>query len=200
MGLEKVIEEGDVHYEQTLVYDGTNQNVLYTFKDPTTEVEREDPVAVSDGISITISGDVDCKIYGQYVSTLVSLSGDKASNYDFTTYAGHQVKWNIDRRIVYAVAKSDWKMYDGTPLTLEDKVDKDEKYSVVGIAAGDEGYFDISIHGSGTEHGIYTNEIRCDITNNTVAACYEVIKINGTLIVTNSAYDISWISSEVSKR
>lgn len=199
IGMERVTDAEGVHYEQTLIYDGTNQNVFYKFRDPFSEVEREDAVAVSDGIAITISGDAH-KVCGDYQSTLVSLSGAKASNYDFSAYGGDTVKWDIDKRIVYAVAKSAWKMYDGTPLTLEDEETADRKYTVVGIADGDAGYFSISISGSGTAHGIYTNTITCTISDQSVAACYEVNLIHGSLIVTNSAYDISWISSEVIKK
>ena len=193
-GLDKVTVEDVVHYEQTLIYDGTNQNVTYTFKDPFSEIDREDPVAVSDGITVTITGDTH-KVCGTYESILVSLSGSKASNYDFTDYAGCEVKWTIDQRIVYAVAKSAWKMYDGTPLAMNG-------YSVVGIVDGDEDYFQFTVAGVGscTVQGIYVNDIDCTITDADVAACYEVHEINGSLIVSNSAYDISWISTEVVKK
>ena len=184
--LKRVVVDETVHFEQTLIYNGSAQNVTFEL----------DPVAVSDGITIAITGDDHTYVGSNFVSRL-SMSGAKADNYDFSDYTGRDVIWSIGKRTVYIIANSAWKMYDGTPLTLENEVDDDKKFKTIGIIDADRTYFTINVSGHPTDKGIHVNEIVYSITNDTISGCYDVQTMNGSLIISNSAYDISWLSTEV---
>ena len=119
-----------------------------------------------------------------YVSE-VSISGD-VSNYDYTPVS---ISWSVEKRIVYIIAESDWKPHDGTALTCN-------KYKAVGILEADKEKFHITVTGSQTQVGTSANVVDYgvddDVKNN-----YLVNKLNGSLIVTTRANDISYMEVEV---
>ncbi len=123
---------------------------------------------------------------GGYTSVL-SLVGENAPNYEFQQIT---VNWSIEKRIAYITAQSDWDTLNDTALT-------NSTYSTVGILADDLAAFDISVAGSLSDVGIAVNVVTCDVLDPDKANNYEIHTINGTLIMTCSANDISFIESTV---
>lgn len=119
-----------------------------------------------------------------YVSE-VSISGD-VSNYDYTPVS---ISWSVEKRIVYIIAESDWKPHDGTALTCN-------KYKAVGILEADKEMFHITVTGSQTEIGTSANVIDYD-KDAEVMKNYIVNTLDGSLIVTTRANDISYMEVEV---
>ncbi len=123
---------------------------------------------------------------GGYTSVLMP-SGDKVGNYVIPETI---IQWSIEKRIVYIAAESDWNTKADTPIT-------NYGYRATGILDEDQTAFRITVQGAQSGVGSSTNTVTCEVLDAEKAANYEIHLINGTLIMSCSANDISFISTSV---
>ena len=159
-----------------------HQAFLYDRTEHTPTFEHSE---IMEGDTVTFSLDVKQMVNAGPYTSIVSISGD-VSNYEYTPVS---ISWSVEKRIVYVIAESDWKPHDGTALTCN-------KYKAVGILEADKEMFHITVIGSQTEVGTSANVIDC-VVDAEVKNNYIVNKLDGSLIVTTRANDISYMEVEV---
>ena len=167
----------DASTEQAFLYNGENHNPVYDVR----------TTIVDEGVSIVLSGGNE-KNCGTYASTL-SISGPEAklANYDFETI---DISWTIEKRAAYVIAASAWKTFDGSALTAS-------HYELSGILEDEIDDFTITVTGSQTSIGYSVNQITCTTDDDVLRGNYDITCINGTLIVSNPANDISSLTAPV---
>ena len=167
--------------DQKFLYDGQPHSPVFTY----TGILDSD--IASGGVRMDMTG-TGQTVYreGGYTSVLMP-SGDKVGNYVIPETI---IQWSIEKRIVYIAAESDWDTKSDTPIT-------NSGYRATGILEEDQAAFRITVQGAQTGVGSSANTVTCEVLDAEKADNYEIHLINGTLIMSCSANDISFISTSV---
>ncbi len=166
-----------VQQGQAFVYDGQVHSPTYTQLGLISDDDVSLEMSVKDQVNYSSGG---------YSST-IDITGSSASNYSFDPVV---VNWTIEKRIAYVIAQSAWKPYDAAELTSE-------VFKTIGILAEDLPGFTITISGSQTASGASVNTVTCTTDDETLGNNYAINLIYGSLIVSNSVNDISYITTTV---
>ena len=94
------------------------------------------------------------------------------------TYDSTKVlNWSITPRPIYVISQSEFRSFDGTPLTASG-------YVTFGILSNEKTHFTITVSGSQTDVGIGANTVTCVPDGTLTATDYSIVCMTGTLIVT----------------
>ena len=94
------------------------------------------------------------------------------------TYDSTKVlNWSITPRPIYVISQSEFRSFDGTPLTASG-------YVTFGILSNEKTHFTITVSGSQTDVGASANTVTCVPDGTLTATDYSIVCMTGTLIVT----------------
>ena len=141
----------------SFVYDSTEKHVL-------------DPARYYD-----VTGTYFATHSNDYSVTLTLTPGHIWSD---DTYDSTKVlNWSITPRPIYVISQSEFRSFDGTPLTASG-------YVTFGILSNEKTHFTITVSGSQTDVGTGANTVTCVPDGTLTATDYSIVCMTGTLIVT----------------